>query len=378
MQPYGGVSRYYAQLFTYFPAEVRWELAVAYTGNEHLSHVPGLQGRIRPYPDYYAQFLKGMRFKGKRRLFQLAQRLRPSPDLSDFNRRLTIAKLKEGNFDVFHPTYYDDYFLEYLGDKPFVLTVYDMIHEIFPEHLLHDRAPRIEKKLLQQAAGVLAISENTKKDLITFWGIPAGKIRVTPLAGEVYPGGAAALPGGRLPVPASYILYVGQRSGYKNFYFFLQAVVELLRAHPGLGIVCTGSPFTKDEKRFFSRLGVTDRLVHAGAGDREMPFLYGKAVCLVYASLYEGFGMPVLEAMMHGCPVVSSDAASLPEVGGDAVLYVNPKDPAGFRAALGSMLNEPALREKLVRAGLSQARRFSWPATSAGTTQFYREVLSNR
>jgi glycosyltransferase involved in cell wall biosynthesis len=88
--------------------------------------------------------------------------------------------------------------------------------------------------------------------------------------------------------------------------------------------------------------------------------------------------MPVLEAMMHGCPVVSSDAASLPEVGGDAVLYVHPKDPAGFRGAIRSLLQEPALREKLVRAGLSQARRFSWPATGAATAQFYRDVLSIR
>ena len=352
VQKIGGISRYFCEIIESLgkTGAVKVDLALKYSENEYLKN-SGFSKEIESNPGNYENFLGGREFKGKWSLYELRNKLRSPIDLNAVNKRMSIAALQRQDFDIFHPTYYDDYFLPYIGAKPFVLTVYDMIHEIYPEYFnLADLTSERKRKLAQKATKVIAISERTKKDLVQFCDIPAEKVEVVHLANSMNSHFDAKI--SLLALPARYVLFVGSRSVYKNFYFFINGIRAILATDPTLHVVCTGSSFNKNERVFFDQHGLTGRIHCYAASDAELEVLYKQAIVFIFPSLYEGFGLPVLEAFGSSCPVVLSNTGSLPEVGGDGAIYFEPKDAHSLQTAISAVLYSGKTRADLIESGI--------------------------
>lgn len=288
------------------------------------------------------------------------------------NRSLSVRLLKGGRFDVFHPTYYNPYFLNYLGDKPYVVTVFDMIHERLPEYFSAADTTRAWKTaVVRRAAAVVAISECTRGDLLELLNVPAEKVAVVPLAtalGQVAPTEISS-------VPERFVLYVGQRGKYKNFLRLVRALSPRLRTDGEIQLVCAGGgQWRPEEQALFAREGITARVQQHDVSDAQLAYLYREASLLVYPSLYEGFGLPVVEAFACGCPVAASSAGALPEVGGEAAVYFEPGDEASMRGVLEWVLAQEAVRRRLAAAGRERAQLFSWERAAQQTAAVYERV----
>jgi glycosyltransferase involved in cell wall biosynthesis len=279
--------------------------------------------------------------------------------------------LAAGSFDVFHPTYYDPYFLEYLGDKPFVLTIHDMIHEKFPELFdLGDATAAKKKRLAEKAAGIIAVSENTKRDIVELYGMDPGRVSV------VYHGSQLAR-GGKVGagLPERYILFTGTRASYKNFYFFVASIARVLLEEPDLYLVCSGSSFSANELEFFAHLGIGERVIRRAVAEGELYAYYAGALFFAFPSYYEGFGIPILEAFEAGCPALLAKASCFPEIAGDAALYFDPKDSGALADGARELIRSQALRAELSRKGRERFGQFSWDETYRKTAECYHRAL---
>jgi len=351
----GGISRYFCELLT----RLHGRQGVQVTLGALLSN---------------NVYLREARYKAPRPFFPGVRALRKGGHLTAVNRWHTRRLLRRGDLDLFHPTYYDPAFLEDLGDRPFVLTVHDMVHELFPGLFADDDPTRAWKAtLVARAAGVIAISESTRRDLVRLLGVPPERVRVIHHAAPALPAPAPARLAG---LPARYLLFVGQRAGYKNFLPFLGAVAPLLHEEPGLAIACAGwKPFSPAELAAIEGARLTGRVIHLPSpDDAALATLYRHAVAFVYPSRYEGFGLPVVEAFACGCPVVVSATSSLPEVGAEAAAYFDPGDPDSMRATVARVLGDEGLRQDLVERGARRARDFSWDRTAEETLACYRAL----
>jgi glycosyltransferase involved in cell wall biosynthesis len=284
---------------------------------------------------------------------------------------VSLGKLKTCGFDVLHPTYYDPYFLEPLGDRPFVLTIHDMTHELHPEGL-SDRAilPGRKRLLARRARRIVAVSENTRQDAIRLLNLDPAKVVTIPHGNSLRPGlvepvAAKAAPG--------YWLYVGSRSAYKNWSLVVQALAQRHDPEDRL-VMVGGGPLTKEEQASLEAAGLARRSLQTSATDGELAGWYQQARALVYPSLYEGFGMPLLEAMAWGCPVVSARSSCLPEVGGEAALYF---DPASLQELVLKLaeVERPEVARGLVSAGRQRESGYRWDRTVQATAVVYQECL---
>jgi glycosyltransferase involved in cell wall biosynthesis len=172
------------------------------------------------------------------------------------------------------------------------------------------------------------------------------------------------------------LLYVGDRDSYKNFLFFSRAVEPLLKDDRDLKVICTGSPFTKKEKVFLKELDIFDRFVTVNVNDADLALLYKSAQVFVYPSYYEGFGIPILEALSMGCPVVLSNSSSFPEVAGDAGVYFDPKKLSSIRSAIEHVITDQNYRKSLSKSCLDQASHFSWAQAARDTSDIYRKIIN--
>lgn len=357
----GGVSRYFHELIL---ALSGGELAAARLPRLHTDNEYFRSPRTGP------GLLHGMRrarLTGK--LVERAWR----QARSRLNERASIKELRRQDFDLFHPTYYDPYFLDHLKGKPFVLTIHDMIHEIYPEHFSPRDPTREHKALLaREAAGIIAVSSRTRSDIVRYLEIDPEKIQVIHSANSLTGGGEA------LAVPASYVLYVGARNRrYKNFGQFFQAFASLAAVHPDLHLVCVNEKgFTRTELDQIERAGLGSRCTNISASDGQLIFLYGHAAVFVYPSLYEGFGLPILEAFAAGCPVALSNSSCFPEVAGDAALYFDPSDVRSMMEAIEIILSDSVWRRALVQRGQERLKKFSWAKTAERTAALYEKCLT--
>jgi glycosyltransferase involved in cell wall biosynthesis len=251
-----------------------------------------------------------------------------------------------------------------------VVTVHDLSFERDPRLMsLRDRIifRRVVPRSARRADRVLAVSEWTKRDLVEHYGIPEEKIVVTPNGVD-----PIFHPNGDAPQRRPYVLFVGGIHPRKDPKTAVEAVARL---GGDLQLVVVG-----DEKRggaelreAIAKLGVEKRIELVGHVDHErLAVLYRGAACLVFPSRYEGFGIPVVEAMASGTPVVAAAAGAIPEVAGDAAVLVQPGDAEAFAAGIETAL---AQRERLVAAGLERARRFTWVETARRTLAVYRELV---
>ncbi len=266
-------------------------------------------------------------------------------------------------------------------DLPFIITVHDLERICFP-HAPEDPVARMELDLdalaIKKADHVIAVSDNTKKDLVRHLDISADKISV------IHNGVDHAVfkPNGTGKLPFPYVLYVGSERPRKNLETILSALARLKKQgdFPDLKLVKVGSPGRSETYReatldFVNKLGLQDQVVFVGhVPDQELSTYYSSARALVYPSLYEGFGLPIVEAMACGCPVITSSISSLPEVGGEAGLYVDPHDVAGLMQTIAQVLRDESLRAQMIKRGIERSSQFSWTKAANATMDVYRQV----
>jgi glycosyltransferase involved in cell wall biosynthesis len=283
------------------------------------------------------------------------------------NRADSIQKIKKGNYDVLHPTYYDPYVLQE-KTRPVLITVHDMIHELFPNYFYHDTITvKNKKNMLLYADRIIAISENTKRDILRLYPeIDHEKIAI------IYHGITYNFLNNN-EKKENYLLYTGQREGYKNFDAFIRAVAPLLLQYD-LQLICTGNTFNKKELRLLKDLQITNRVFSRFVTDDTLPDVYVKALAFIFPSLYEGFGIPILEAFAAGCPVALSNASCFPEIAGDGAVYFDPYSIEDMRYILEKLITSPSLQRDLIQRGKEQVQKYSWKKCAEKTAAIYREL----
>lgn len=291
--------------------------------------------------------------------------------------------------DLYHAPHY---VLPWLAPTPSVVTVHDLIHLRFPEYLPNAAAPHYARQIMarafRRAARVLTVSEASKADLLERFGGPADRITVIPnrlpdvFHAEISPEELERVRG-RWGLTYPFILYTGNIKPHKNVPRLIEAFAELARANlaPDFRLVLVGNPSGRyqDIRRRAGELSILDRVRFLGwLPQRELAVIYRLARVFVYPSLYEGFGLPPLEAMASGTPVVTSNVSSMPEVCGDAALLVDPTNPAAIAGAVSRILEDEVLSRDLVLRGRARAEHFREIDHSGRTLAVYREVLADR
>lgn len=362
LQEYGGISRYYTEIYSALENEenVAITCPLLYTENIHFKESLLFQNSFQYRNRFLIKYSKIFRRYLPRKL-----KRKTIPK--------TIALLEQQKFDIFIPTYYFPYFLKHLNGKPYVLTVYDMIHELYPHYFDYDKDTVPNKKLLiENATKIIAISQSTKNDIIKFYPhISPAKIEVVYLAHTIKTQVEV-----NLVLPEKYILFVGNRLNYKNFLFFLNAAAPLLAADKNLVILCAGgNPFNEEEAILIAELGCEQQVLQENFKDAELSTYYKQALCFVFPSEYEGFGIPVLEAMACGCPVVLANHSSFPEVAGDAGIYFELNNEADLRDKILFLINSSENRNIYRNKGSLQAGKFDWKKTTEECLKVYHSIV---
>lgn len=357
LQSYGGISRYFARLAQGL-LEMDQQVGI-FAPLHRNSYLPALPKEI----------VNGRQIGGYPR-----KTTRLVLAYNQFLARSAIVKWKP---DLVHETYYSRR-PSAPQSCPAVVTVFDMIHELFPQAFPVTDNTAVKKRFsIDRADHVICISENTKMDLMRLYGISAGKVSVAHLGFD-----RLALRGESerpvAPGAKPFLLYVGERSrSYKNFIGFLRAVATSTRLVADFDIVAFGEPrFSSGELKVMSSLGFGEQQVLQKSGsDAVLGDCYSSASALVYPSLYEGFGIPPLEAMAHQCPVISSNSSSMPEVIGSAAEYFDPRNIDDMRRAIESVVYSDSRIRILRQAGSERLNAFSWKKCTQETLSIYKSLI---
>lgn len=356
-QTYGGVSRYFACLaqgLLVRGQDVR--VFAPLHRNHYLCDLPpaSVSGRHIPYFPPKATAL-----------------------LQLYNQQIAAGRIFGWKPDVVHETWYPPA----TGSKPTgsatVITVHDMIHELLPQVFSRrDPTARRKRDAVARANHVICISESTRSDLIRLLGTKEEKVSVVHHGFETCMtqcGDPQTIVGA---TERPFVLYVGQRAGYKNFSGLLKAFSLSPHLRADLNIVAFGGgSFSRRELELISDLGFRPGQVRQlGGGDNFLGMLYEQARAFVYPSLYEGFGLPLLEAMAHHCPVVCSATSSMPEVVGNAGEYFDPSSAESIAHSLEHVVYTGCYAKILVQRGLERLGQFSWQRCADETLSVYQRL----
>lgn len=359
-QVYGGVSRYFC--------EIAQNIAKSEAINVKI---------VAPF--YVCNYLKTI---NQKIVFGF-----PAPNIRPLKLFLRLCSMVFGHFYLLYlnpKIIHETYFLPYaLGPRNAtrVLTVYDMVHEKFPvAHFSQDKASEYKAIAVQRADHIICISETTKRDLIDLLHVDSKKISVIYLGHSTHEQIPKDFSSFKEILRSSYLLYVGQRSGYKNFKGFIKAYAQLNSIHSQYDIVCFGGGLlSQEEVDFIIQLGISpEKVIHFSGGDEVLSCLYQNATAFIYPSQYEGFGLPPLEAMSNHCPVICSNGGSIPEVVGDAGEYFDPNNVGDIKRAMEKVLFQPVRQEELKALGRLRIKQFSWERCAEETLRLYeRLAISN-
>jgi len=359
-QSYGGISRYYTEVFSILAEKKGVEVVLPiYSSDNAYVKNTGLLVENKALNFLY----KVLAF------FKISTRsLRRKK-----SEKLLNQSFMANDYDAFVPTYYHPYFLDKINDKPYVLTVYDMIHELLPQYFVDDSFKVVERKLqlLEKATKIIAVSNNTKKDIIKIYPqVDPDKIVV------IYHGSSIKIDSTvKINLPDNYILYVGARANYKNFKFLVKSAAPLLKKDSNLVLIAAGGgKFNEEEISFIKELGVENQIVQRCFQEEELGHYYQNAKCFIFPSLYEGFGIPVLESMACGCPIILSKHGSFPEVAGDAGIYFDSDSEGDLREKIEIVLSDENLRKQYAEKGLERVKKFDWKDAAEQCLQVYTDA----
>jgi glycosyltransferase involved in cell wall biosynthesis len=359
MQKYGGVSRYM----------VRLGEELGKTGNEvevfgwlhknrYLAESAALKTRMRYLNEFPSR---------TRRLSHL---------LGDMIADVRLAVWRP---EIIHESFCHARAVGY-GKTPRVCTIHDLIHHKFPEYRGQmNRVPEYQQKTIDRCDAVICVSESTKRDLLECMKVDPSKVHVVHhgfehASGESILNSQESMLLAELSA-APYLLYVGARDGYKNFKGFLKALAASHYGRDLRVIAFGGNPFSAEEQSLIQKLGYGAETIRQCSGsDAILRALYRSAEAFVYPSLYEGFGFPPLEAMAEGCPVISSNASSMPEVIGDSAEFFEASSIDSIASALDAVIHSESRRNELRELGAHRVHCFPWSKCVIKTEQIYKSL----
>jgi glycosyltransferase involved in cell wall biosynthesis len=305
-------------------------------------------------------------------------------DVSPFSLRqqwVIPRLLRQYKADVYHSAYY---LMPYVTGVPTLLTLYDLIPIHFPEHSTlkaHWLFRWATALALQTAQHTLAISEATRRDFLARFPLRSEQITAIPLAADPaftpQPPDIVTALRTRYRLPEKFVLYLGSNKPHKNLVRLIEAwaIVQVEATDYTLVIAGVWLPQHPEPRQRAQALGIDNRVCWLGPlPGVDLPALYTAADVFVFPSLYEGFGLPVVEAMACGTPVVCANTSSLPEVAGDAAVLFSATDSAALMSAMMVLLKDSKLRAKMQERGMAQARTFSWRHTAGQTLNVYRKM----
>lgn len=356
----------------------------------------GLQKVIKPSDElfYYFNFLRG---KHKKELVKkitqdkIKHKIIPLPGALKeliYPSNISFTNLFLGDCDIVHATE----FLSFdVGLKvPQVLTVHDLTMAKFPSHKGQKQAQRhtnMLRKACQHADAIISISQATKNDIVEYFHIAPKKIQTIPLGcskifKKILDKRKISQYLKKFQISDPYILFVGTIEPRKNVENIIKAFEEISKNEIGSDytLVLAGKIGWNSEKilKTYNKSEIKDRIkfIH-GATDEDLLYLYNGATLFCFPSIYEGFGLPVLEAQKCGVPVVTSDVSSLPEVAGNAALYVDPGNYKDIADKINTVIQNEKIMKQMQWESLKQANEFSWDKCVKQTLEVYKRVLSN-
>lgn len=317
--------------------------------------------------------------------WDIIQPLGASPEsrwdiLQRFRYREKAKKWRETirSFDVFHSTWFR---LAPIPGIPTVVTIYDMVTEAMPyRYFGNGEGDSLAKtRAIEVADAIITISEATKTDLLKLFPDIRTKVYAIPLGADHFNLAATSSVSKTVADQANgapYVLFVGDRVGYKNFQALLEAMREM-DWPSGVRLKVAGPKFSPVEEACLRLLELEKRVEHCGfVSNKGLADLYAQAVAFVFPSLFEGFGLPILEAQARGTAVVANDMAVFHEVAGDAFIPCDCRNPALISKAVSDLLNSGS-RERLIKAGFENVKRFSWAETARKTQEIWH-VCANQ
>ena len=356
-QKYGGISKYYYQL---------------------VKNISKTDNRVRIFSpihrNYYIQNLPQELVKGVK-LDKYPFGSYGDKIVTEINRVLLKPILNQYQPDIIHETFFSKHKSGSMN-VPTVITVYDMIHELFDFYLPPYHRGWAEKKIaIDRADHIICISENTKKDLIDLFNIEESKISITYLAFERSQ--LSDKTNNFIINKRPFLLYVGWREWYKNFKPFLKSISRSKSIMNDFDIIAFGGgEFSVEELKLMTELGFRNRQVRQISGsDKLLAKYYSQARAFIFPSLYEGFGLPPLEAMSYNCPVISSNASCMPEVVGDAAEYFDPNSLDEMLESVEKTVYSDSRINELVLLGKQQIEKYSWQKCASETLSIYQSII---
>ena len=292
--------------------------------------------------------------------------------INKINYESTNYYFKIFNPDIFHMTYFNN---NYNFSKKSInfLTIYDFIHEKFPHYYnksFRNLALKNKENAIKKADHIICISENTKKDLLKYYKINEKKVSTIHLGVVQNTKKQSLIKNGK-----KFILYVGERGRYKNFKILLKVYSISKLLYENFNLVCFGGgSFNKNEKNEFKELKLNENNIIQVSGNNETLFsYYASAECLVITSLYEGFGLPLIEAMSLECPVLCSRTSSLVEIGGNATIFFDPDSEDDLKYKIENFILDKDKKKKLIEYGNKNAKLYTWENCINQTLELYKE-----
>jgi glycosyltransferase involved in cell wall biosynthesis len=349
-QKVGGVSNYFYNL-----------------GNEFLK----LNEDIKIYsPIHKNLYLKKIKYKKYKNYFISNLPSVGKSFYENINHKFTNNFIKNFQPDIVHETYFSN--KNYYKKFKTVCTVYDMINEIYPKYFPNSKiVSKMKLETIRRSDKIICISNKTKEDLINLFSINENKIDVVYLA--------SGFSNNNININSkkkysNFLLFVGSRYGYKNFENFIKAYSRssILKNNFKL-LFFGGEKISKFDHQVLNenKLNLND-ILFLDDSNSNLEFLYKNVAALIYPSLYEGFGIPILEAMTFGCPVVSSDGGSLKEVGGDGIEYFDPNQIDDISHKLEKVLFSEEILRNQIEYGIKRCKKFSWKTCAEETLKIYR------
>ena len=350
-QKYGGISRYFLNLQEQFlKKNIETKIFAPIHNNIFLKNNKN-QNISNFYLENYPLFT--------RKIFK------------NFNHYSSKLFCKTYKPHVIHKTFYEKNVSNEQCKR--IITVYDLIHEIYSKDYNYDKDNKPKEKALESVDKIICISNKTKEDLINFYNIDEKKIDVIYLGIQKFSDFKEKK---LIKIEKPFLLYVGDRGKYKNFSNFIKAYSLSKKLKNDFNIICCGGgKITKNEKNFISNLNIDNsKILQIEVTDNELAYLYKNSTALVYPSLYEGFGLPTIEAMSLGCPVICSNHEAIMEAVGKAAKIFDPSNIEEIKNCIEETIYSKDQLDKLKIKGVERSKLFSWEKCAQETLNVYNEI----